>query len=234
MLQYATGVYCRSYGDGANIDATKLTTNAARMRAGLPPLKPRNLNIPSRVQAGVRAPNPWPSMVYPNTVTGYIQVNRVKDGKLEGYVKKGCSTSNFLGLTRDYESRMAITFTPSNPFNIAINNHQGRYKYLGFAGDNLTGNRPYYMVETNPTSPKSRPSPVGNSLNSKMVPNSESAIWYYDSQSRRFSLKWINPDGSSISPFLWFYPSSDALAIVAYQTGQPSNSYEVYYTVVFS
>ena len=31
----------------------------------------------------------------------------------------------------------------------------------------------------------------------------------------------------SISPYLWFYPSLDALAIVAYQTGQLSNSYQV-------
>ena len=51
-LQCATGVFCRSYGDGKHIDATKLTTNAARMRAGFPPLKPRNLNIPSRIQVG--------------------------------------------------------------------------------------------------------------------------------------------------------------------------------------
>ena len=26
-----------------------------------------------------------------------------------------------LGITRDYDSRMSITFTPANPFNIAIN-----------------------------------------------------------------------------------------------------------------
>lgn len=51
-LQCATSVFCRSLGDGARIDVTKLTTNAARMRAGFPPLKPRNLIIPSRVQAG--------------------------------------------------------------------------------------------------------------------------------------------------------------------------------------
>ena len=51
-LQSATGVFCRSHGDASDIDATKLTTNAARMRAGFPPLKPRNMNIPSRVQGG--------------------------------------------------------------------------------------------------------------------------------------------------------------------------------------
>ena len=51
-LQCATGVFCRSYGDGKPIDVTKLTTNAARMRAGFPPMKPINLNMPSRVQGG--------------------------------------------------------------------------------------------------------------------------------------------------------------------------------------
>ena len=51
-LQCATGVFGRSYGDDAQIDVTKLTTNAARMRAGFPPLRPRNLIIPSRIQAG--------------------------------------------------------------------------------------------------------------------------------------------------------------------------------------
>lgn len=54
ILQSATGVLCRSYGDGTPIDVAKLTTNAARMRAGFPPLKPRNLIIPSRVQVGGR------------------------------------------------------------------------------------------------------------------------------------------------------------------------------------
>ena len=51
-LQCATGVFCRSYGGGKLIDITKLTTNAARMRAGFPPLKPKNLKIPSRVKVG--------------------------------------------------------------------------------------------------------------------------------------------------------------------------------------
>lgn len=51
-LQFATGVFCRSYGDDKHTNVTKLITNAARMRAGFPPLKPRNLNMPSRVQDG--------------------------------------------------------------------------------------------------------------------------------------------------------------------------------------
>ena len=51
-LQCTTGVFCRTYRDGKHIDITKLTTNAARMRAGFPPLKPRNLKIPSRVKVG--------------------------------------------------------------------------------------------------------------------------------------------------------------------------------------
>ena len=52
MLQCGTGVFSRAHGDAALIDVTKLTTNAARMQAGFPPLKPRSLNIPSRIQVG--------------------------------------------------------------------------------------------------------------------------------------------------------------------------------------
>ena len=92
-LQCATGVFCRSYGDGKPIDVTKLTTNAARMRAGFPPMKPINLNMPSRVQGGgkikyfilysfqshlpvvVRARNPSPSMVSPNALACSMIVN---------------------------------------------------------------------------------------------------------------------------------------------------------------
>jgi hypothetical protein len=56
ILQYSAGVFCQSFGRGGApiIDITKLTTNAARMRAGFPPLKPRNLNIPSRVQGEIK------------------------------------------------------------------------------------------------------------------------------------------------------------------------------------
>lgn len=49
LLQYADGVFGRSHRVGAPIDATMLTTNAARMRAGFPPLKPRGLQTPTRV-----------------------------------------------------------------------------------------------------------------------------------------------------------------------------------------
>jgi len=230
LLQYTRGVFGRSHRGDAPIDATMLTTNAARMRAGFPPLKPRSLQPPSRV---VRARNPYPSTVYPNPVTGYIQVKRANDSTLEGYVKKGCNITSLLGLTHNDDDRMSITFTPINPFNIAINNPPGPYAFLGFAGNNLTGNLSNYMVETHPTSSGSRPLPVGNSFNST-VQNSESAIWSYDSQRRRLTPRWINSDGRSISPYLWLYPSSDVLAIVANRTGQSSDSYRVYFTVVSS
>jgi len=225
------GVFCRSYKSQPIIDITKLTTNAARMRAGLPPLKPKNLNIPSRVHARAQPSNVLVSES-PNAVTGYIQVNRANDSNLEGYVTKSCSTTTWLGITQDNNNRMKVTFTPNNPFNIAINNSPGPHKFLGFAGENLTGNLLNYMVETNPTSPGSRPLPVGNSLKSKM-PNSESAVWSYDSQ-HRLTSQWINSDGSSVSSYPWFCSSLDALAIVANPSEQPSNSYQVYFTVVFS
>jgi len=232
ILRCAGGVFCHSHRGGTYIDVTKLTTNAARMRAGYPPLKPRNMDIPSRIHAR----NPWPSSVpvspEPYAVTGYIKVNRANDGMMVGYVKKSCSTTTWLGLTHDNDNRMSITFTPANPFNIAINNPPGPYKYLGFAGDSLTGSLSNYMVETNPTSPGSYPSPVGNGLSST-APNSESAIWSYDSQ-HRLTAQWIDSDGNSIPSYLWFDPSLGALAIVANAAGQPSSSYQVYCTVVFS
>ncbi|KAF8800061.1 hypothetical protein BYT27DRAFT_7245800 [Phlegmacium glaucopus] len=269
LLRFATGVSGRSHkGGGASVDDTQFTTNAARMRVGLPPLKPRKLYIPTPVgaraesypspsaaypnlyrptQVKARASYPSPSNyvrrasyplllnVHPNAVTGYIQVNRANDGNLpEGYVSGAVDTTGLLGLTpHDDDSRMSITFAPANPFNIAINDPKGSYPFLGFAGDDLDGNVSNYMVETNPTSSGSRPLPVGNGLD-LTIPDSASAIWSFDSQSHRLTPQWINSDGRFISTHLWFYPSLNALAIVANPAEQPSGSYEVYFTVVLS
>jgi len=149
ILQCATGVFCRSY-NYKPIDITKLTTNAARMRAGLPPLKPKNLNLPSRAYARSQPSNVVAAGS--NSVTGYIQVNRADNNAMEGYVIKSRSTTTWLGITQDINNRLSISFTPNNPFSIAINNSPGPYKYLGFAGGDLTGNLANYMVETNPSS----------------------------------------------------------------------------------
>jgi len=65
ILQCLASVFGRSHRGSVPIDATGLTTNAARMRVGLPPLKPKNLHIPTRVGGEIKQntffqPNFWP------------------------------------------------------------------------------------------------------------------------------------------------------------------------------
>uniref|UniRef100_A0A8H7XU41 Uncharacterized protein n=1 Tax=Psilocybe cubensis TaxID=181762 RepID=A0A8H7XU41_PSICU len=110
------------------LDNRNLVTNAARLRAGLGPLKPRSLYSPSRV--GARSPT---KSVVP--VGGTIKVVRKSNRAEVGYVSKNAGSTGF-GINTSPSDKLSVTFTPSSsPFNIAITGNN--YPYLGFAGGNL-------------------------------------------------------------------------------------------------
>ncbi|KAF8154423.1 hypothetical protein B0H34DRAFT_716419 [Crassisporium funariophilum] len=172
--------------DVAHVDPATLTTNAARMAAGLAPLKPRNM----------------------------------------------------FGLATTTANAMSITFTPTiganaAPFNVAVD-YPGTYPYLGFAGDDLTNqpnNTPLLMARTNPTSPGSGPSTVGNS-HQTFQPKSASAIWSFNSSNKRLTPQWKNPNGGSPTTYIWYYPLTNTLGIINSPSSQPAGSYQVYIRAV--
>ncbi|KAF8154445.1 hypothetical protein B0H34DRAFT_523494 [Crassisporium funariophilum] len=213
--------------DVAHVDPATLTTNAARMAAGLTPLKPRNMYHPTRI--GARTPQT--SIIPP--ITSRVEIRTTSGGFL-GYIDSIPNIFGF-GRTGSTSNAMTITFTPTMgagaaPFNILINN-PGTHPYLGFAGDTLTNQPPHVMVRTNPTSPGSVPSVVGNSRQANQ-PKSESAIWSYNPSNQRLTPQWINPNGGSPTTYIWYFPTTNSLGIITNPASPPLNSQPVWLRVV--
>ncbi|KAF8154443.1 hypothetical protein B0H34DRAFT_716503 [Crassisporium funariophilum] len=209
--------------DVTHVDPATLTTNAARMAAGLTPLKPRNTYNPTRI--GARTPQT--SIIPP--ITSKLEL-RSTSGAFMGYIS---SISPYVfGRTTNLANAISITFTPTMaaPFNVLINN-PGTYPYLGFAGENLTNPSILWMARTNPTSPGSGPSTVGNSRQIDQ-PKSASAIWSYTPGNQRLTPQWKNPDGGSPTTYIWYYPSINHLGIINNPATQPPGSHQVYIRAV--
>ncbi|KAF8154449.1 hypothetical protein B0H34DRAFT_523630 [Crassisporium funariophilum] len=180
----------------------------------------------------IGARTPQTSSIPP--ITSKLEIRKT-NGALLGYIDSIPNISGF-GRTTNLATAMSITFTPTMgagaaPFNVLINN-PGTYPYLGFAGDNLTNQPPHVMVRTNPTSPGSVPSIVGNSRQANQ-PKSESAIWSYNPSNQRLTPQWINPNGGSPATYIWYYPLTNSLGIITNPAASPPpGSHQVYFRVV--
>ncbi|KAJ7610007.1 hypothetical protein DFH06DRAFT_1246501 [Mycena polygramma] len=149
-------------------------TNAARMRAGLGPLKPRALFNPTGVR-GARETTPSGSPPAAPTPT-QIEVRDSAGLNHIGYIQTSTIAGMFAVSEANNHLVVSSPGTGSGPFNLGITSPIG-YPYLGFAvGSSLnllqTGSSAY-MVATNPT---------GINSPSSLVPNSrgtfsESQIW---------------------------------------------------------
>ncbi|KAF8154425.1 hypothetical protein B0H34DRAFT_522786 [Crassisporium funariophilum] len=225
--QFSTGTPVTRRALPANV--TELRTNAARMAAGLGPFKPKNFRDATRVEARVAATSPLP------VLTGRIRV--IRDGDNFGWIDKNYGTGSSTGMftvtgASGSGNHLSISFSPSaTPFFINVIS-PGTFPQLGYAGNNLfvTGSAGSYnfMTRTNPTAPGSGPSPVGNGMSSQGYPNSESSIWTYDSSNGRLGVKWVNSDGSIITPNFYYIPSLDTVVISAKTSGLPSGYDQVF------
>lgn len=187
-------------------------SNGDLLAAGLQPRKPSVLYNPSRVLARHR--NSQPSGTPQKQC--FVKVVRVNhdQGNWDKYVSKDhVNNEDYYGVAEPVAKRMTVQFNPAaaGPFNLDITT-TSVYPFLGFAGETLGANNVFYATDTYPTSPGSTPQAVGNSL-APGVPKSESAIWYYDSSTGRFTVKWVQPDGSTIEPKLWFIPNQGAIVL---------------------
>jgi len=210
------------------VDTGRLVTNAARMQAGLAPLKPRSFYQPSRVAA--RAPS---TSILP--VAGTIEV-KDGSGNFVGFISNTIGQVGY-GITNTQSNAIAISFTAIAPFNIAISNQP--YPYLGFAGSSLEPDSDVTnaMTATNPTAPGAIPQNVGNAAMEPYFPfpmptdTSESAIWSYDASTQSLTAQWINPDGSQ-PPTHFFYSPDVGLLGMIQSPAQLVGAYEVFLTFV--
>ncbi|KAJ6516730.1 hypothetical protein C8R47DRAFT_1205951 [Mycena vitilis] len=119
-------------------------TNAARMRAGLGPLKPRALFNPTRVR-GARETNPSGSP--PAPIPTQIEVRDSSGVGHIGYIQKAL-TAGILTVS-DANNHWAVSSpgAGSGLFNIDVTSPIG-YPYLGFAVDSDPGVNPINAVQT--------------------------------------------------------------------------------------
>ncbi|KIM42992.1 hypothetical protein M413DRAFT_443809 [Hebeloma cylindrosporum] len=205
-----------------------LTTNAARMRVGLGPIRPRSLDIPSRVKARTPKSSPLPPITNVR-----IKVRRQSDNACYGYLSK-VKISEGPTLVTNGTDVLKVKFTPTcegeETFNIAID--CATYPWLGFAGPNLNPKSATSatMVATKSTPPGSCPVRVGNALSSK-YPNSESSVWSYDKITKRLSAQWINSDKSKPKGYFWYFPSNKTVGLVSSLTANSKDGFHAYLEV---
>jgi hypothetical protein len=196
---------------GPTEDHTKGWSNGQLLAAGLKPRKPQNLYNPSRVLA--RHHNNQPSGTPQKQC--YIKVVRQGPGNWDKYVsKEHDNNKDWYGVDEPWWKRMTVKFTPgSGPLNLEITSGGSSYPLFAFAGATLGNSNYFYSAATNPTAPGSTPQNVGNSR-APGVPTSESAIWFYDSSTQRFTAQWVQPNGSIVSPTkFWFIPNDGAIVL---------------------
>jgi len=193
------------------VEGTEKWSNAQLLAAGLQPRKPQNLYTPSRVIAR-HGKKHYPSGVPQKKCQ--IFVDKVGSLGWNKFVSEDhTNNKKYYGVDVPEHKRMEVRFTPSSgPINLEIRS-DSTYPYLGFAGETLGNNNAFYMTDTNGTPAGSTPQSVGNSL-APGIPKSESALWFYDSNTGRFTAKWVQPNGDIITPKFWYFNNNGGLAIV--------------------
>lgn len=207
----------------ASIEEGSLLTNAARFQHGYGPMKPRSMMGASRVMA---ARDPQPST---SPVTGFIEV-RNAGGIPMGFVSKSLGDKGF-GLASSNDDKMSVTFTPSAPFSMKINNGGTPYPNLGFDGGDLTSpidDRKNFLIPTNPTAPGSRPVNVGAAHGGR----TESAIWQFTPLSQQLTASWVNLDFSHPTSRFWYYPGRHAIGLVNQNPPNSNAGQEVFLYIV--
>ncbi|KAF7352444.1 hypothetical protein MVEN_01209100 [Mycena venus] len=196
------------------------STNAARMQAGLGPLKPKNLWSPTRPRA---ARDNTPSGTPP--LPPQIQV-RDSAGVVLGYVPNSINGFGLYGVTTGTTDRLSgvsiLSKGSTAPFEIHTTNSP--YPNLGFAlsnGDYLSDGFFAYMVSTESMNPSSPPVNVGNTRGSNAV--AQSSIWSKTSGGQLIP-SWIEPNGSPVMVSLYLNTAANSLFIAdaRFSTGFPS------------
>ncbi|KAL4264893.1 Glycoside hydrolase family 131 protein [Pleurotus pulmonarius] len=184
----------------------KQETNAERLARGLTPLPPKFRSIvpgflPTRsygAKRGTVSPQP-PS---PNTYSGMVQVRNSEDRSI-GYLKNWAGTSTINGVnfgSEDEDLHVSFTLPPGSngPFDILVTNPNFE--------------KPHYAGVSTGSTPGSLAAQISNAIAFTNVPQTppgslpilggatsvyvESAIWFFDPETKEITAQFINPDGS--------------------------------------
>ncbi|PPQ92490.1 hypothetical protein CVT25_010435 [Psilocybe cyanescens] len=233
------------------LEARELQTNAARMEAGLPPLRPRQLFSPTRVARSPKpsgmpkyvqsSPNLWAYSILIAFSEPYSEVcdKRIKvstgtgsSSRLVGFIAKTQTNGAFkVDRSGRSSSHLQVKFTPtSSPFNILIESSgSGSRPNLGFGGKNSNLNvAGAYNILTGTNSLASGSVPVNNanSLSSSYGRSyAESAVWWYSGSS--LTASWVNPGKLTVSTE-FYITQDDELIQIATGISAPSRSTRVY------
>jgi len=177
-------------------DLSGVTTNAERLRRGLPLIKPRNMK---RASGTLTARTSRPSGGAPQKrCIKVVKKSGRNDWETVGYINDGLDGSGYFPISDRKRDCLEI-YRPNhgNVGDIELAGAGSDKKYLGLAGDSRFAAA--YLVRSNQTPAGSGPATVGNSA-SPALPKSETNIWTYNSGSERLSPLWKNELGAVVSP----------------------------------
>ncbi|TFK23896.1 hypothetical protein FA15DRAFT_705085 [Coprinopsis marcescibilis] len=238
----------------SNVPTPSYPNNAARMAAGLGPLAPAGLRRRTngggnnRQQPGggkdqgkhnggkhknpTTLPKPSPVPVPDDKGKGRLKCNK-KGGGFVGYVSGDFSSKDKnkrgFGLCNTKPKALEVDFDTSvTPFNIKFHNTR-EFPTLGWSGNNLNSGNSAVLTGTRNTNINNAPSNVGNAF-SGFSANSESQVWHYTKNSKRFEAKWVNTGGIKVETKVCYNPKDDMFHLVtdvnAFKRRNPS-AYEV-------
>jgi hypothetical protein len=210
-----------------NINVERMT-NAKRLAMGLPPMAPQRRNAAQMAARNVV--NPSQSATPGRTLTGRIQVSNANTGAFLGYVSKNYQLFGEYGLVDKLNQGLkvkidGVTNGKSGPLQITNKNGDSTYPNVGavsgYSNTNTAltaGSFNYvYIGGTAQTSPFATPA-LGPSafFDATSVQEAiESAVWYFNTNNRRITFGWVNPDGTRAEAKLALYKPDGVLLAVA-------------------
>ncbi|KAG2004887.1 hypothetical protein CC2G_003395 [Coprinopsis cinerea AmutBmut pab1-1] len=139
-----------------------------------------------------------------------------KGGGTIGYVGKDWSKKNKrgFGLCKDKNKALEVDFENSvTPFDMKIHDKRD-FPFLGWSGNNLGSGNSAVLTGTRKTNIHEGPRNVGNAFSS-WAANSESQVWYYSRNNRKFESKWVNTGGARQESKCFYNPDDDLFHLVS-------------------
>ncbi|KAH7098477.1 hypothetical protein BKA62DRAFT_712904 [Auriculariales sp. MPI-PUGE-AT-0066] len=200
-------------------------TNAKRMALGLPP----NAPVVRRHNTGTSPVQPpSPSNPVCKCLDGVVQISNSNNGKFLGYIGKNYELYGEYGSVKKENKALKVSLQcvsnkKSGPLQILGLNGDSKYPNIGgvvgyASTSNALVNYNYlYIGGVQQTTVGSTPVLGGSAFYDAtgVKEKVESAIWHFNTNNRKITVEWVNPDGSSTSAKLVYYKPDGVLLAVA-------------------
>lgn len=188
------------------IDVERMT-NAKRLAQGQPPLPPRRRNHADLAARTKPSASPTPGRV----LTGSIQITNSRTGEFLGYVGKTYQLYGEYGPVNKLKNALkvkipGVTNGKSGPLQIIGKNGDNVYPNVGaIVGYQNTdaalseGSPNYvYIGGVAQTAPGATPQTAGSAFYQAtgIQEKVESAVWFFNTNNRKITFGWVNPDGT--------------------------------------